>query len=141
MRALHRLAREAAHSAAAEPIRDALRHALQDLLSPDFVRLLDVAQARTGASDGAAAFLSFAQGPSGTAQVMATGRSLPVPDALSSTAIVPGSAAEHGVASALFVPVAWADEVRSVLILGWTEPRDISDEDVTAAELATHSAA
>src|SRR5262249_17032850 len=40
-----------------------------------------------------------------------------------------------------FVPVAWAGEVRSVLILGWTTPRAISPEDIATAELAADTAA
>src|SRR4051812_5639779 len=131
MRPLHRLAREAAHSASAESIRDALKATLAENLQPGLVRLLDVAQDRA-ASDG---FLGFAEGASGTAHVIATGQSLAIPDAGGSRA------AEHGIASALFVPVAWAGEVRSVLIVGWSEPRAISGDDVAMAELAADSAA
>src|SRR4051812_31924641 len=131
MRPLHRLAREAAHSASAESIRDALKATLAENLQPGLVRLLDVAQDRA-ASDG---FLGFAEGASGTAHVIATGQSLAIPDAGGSRA------AEHGIASPLFVPLAWAGEVRSVLIVGWSEPRAISGDDVAMAELAADSAA
>src|SRR4029079_12512771 len=125
----------------AEQIRSALQAALKDLLAADLVRLLDVAQDRAGASDASDAFLRFAEGPSGTAHVMATGESLAIPDAAASSSIVPGRAAHHGIASVLFVPVRWADEVRSVLILGWAELRAISDDDIALAELAADSAA
>src|SRR3954447_23461868 len=113
MRAFTRLAREAAHAVNAEPILDALRHALTEVLSPDVVRLLDDTDA-------------------GPAHVLATGRPLAIPDARS---------AGHDAASVLRAPVAWAGDVRSVLILGWNEPRPISDDDVAAAEFAVHSAA
>src|SRR3954452_7003189 len=110
MRPLHRLAGEAARSANAESIRDALRATLTEILQPGLVRLLDVAQDGTGASDASDGFLRFAEGPSAPAHVIATGQSLAIADAAGSTAIVPGRAAEHGIASVLFVPVAWAGE-------------------------------
>src|SRR4051812_30972897 len=141
MRSLHRLVREAVRSAEAEPIREALQSTAKDVLGADFVRLLDVAQDRAGASSGTDGFLRFADGPSGTAHVIATGEPLAVPDTADCSTIVPGRAAHEGIASALFVPLAWADEVRSVLIVGWSQQRAIADEDVATAELAADSAA
>jgi diguanylate cyclase (GGDEF)-like protein len=141
MRSLNRLAREAARSADAEPIREALLEALREDLGADRARLLDVAQDRAGASYDPDAFLRFDAGPSGTAHVMATGESLAIPDTADSEAIVSGRAAGHGIVSLLFVPVVWAGEVRSVLVLGWATPRAISAEDIAAAERAADCAA
>jgi diguanylate cyclase (GGDEF)-like protein len=141
MRSFHRLAREAVRAAEAEPIREALLAAVKAALGADLVRLLDVAQDHAGASDESDAFLRFQDGPSGTARVIATGEPLAVPDALKSTSIVPGRAEQHGIASALFVPVAWGDEVRSVLIVGWNEQREIAGEVVATAVLAADNAA
>ncbi|WP_028065871.1 diguanylate cyclase [Solirubrobacter soli] len=142
MRSLNRLAEEAARSAHVEPIRDALKTAALELLGAGFVRLLDIAQDRAGASDRSAdEFLRFTDGPSGTAHVIATRKPLAIDDAAVSTAIVPGRAALHGIASALFVPVIWADEVRSVLIVGWLEPHPVTADDIARAELATNTAA
>ena len=47
MRSLHRLAREAARSGAAEPIRTALHGALTDVLAADLVRVPQISQANT----------------------------------------------------------------------------------------------
>ena len=62
--------------------------------------------------------------------VLATGRPLVVPDARTSDQIVPGRAAQHGIASSLFVPLSHGGDVRHVIILGWCEPRDITPDDV-----------
>jgi diguanylate cyclase (GGDEF)-like protein len=139
MRPLHLLAREAAQSASAESIRAALEAALKDLVDADLVRLLDVTQDCTGASDPDT-YVRFEEGePSGTARVIATRRPLAVSDARASTEIAPGE--HHGIASALFIPVSWGDEVRTVAIAAWAERREITPEDVEHAELAADQAA
>ena len=105
--------------------------------------MLEVSQDGSGACrPGTDEYLRFDEhGQSGTARVLATGRPLVVPDARTSGELVPGRAAEHGIASALFVPLSYAGELRDVVILGWSEPRDITPEDVATAELAAASAA
>jgi len=111
--------------------------------------MLQVTQDRSGAAEALLAdedersdgYLRFGEGPSGTASVIASGRPLAVPDARNSTAIVPGRAEHHGIASSLFVPVAWAGEVRDVVIASWTERRDISAEDIETAQLIADQAA
>ncbi len=111
--------------------------------------MLHVTQDRSGAAEALLAdedersdgYLRFGEGPSGTASVIASGRPLAVPDARNSTAIVPGRAEHHGISSSLFVPVAWAGEVRDVVIASWTERRDISAEDIETAQLIADQAA
>ena len=85
--------------------------------------------------------MRFEDGPSGTARVLKTGVAFPVPDALTSDAIVPGRAAHHGIASVLFVPVAWRGDVRKVLFLGWSARRDLPPEEVELAQLLADQAA
>ena len=150
-RPLNRLAHEAAQAVSTEAIRGALEAALLALLSANVVRILQVSQDRSGAAEVADRTLSsedylrFGAGPSGTAHVTATGRSLAVPDARTSKAIVPGRADHHGVDSCLFVPIMWGPpprgEVRDVLIIGWFERREITPEDIALAELAADQAA
>jgi diguanylate cyclase (GGDEF)-like protein len=119
------------------------------LLDANQVRMLRVTQDHSGASESRLAagrehpddFLRFGDGPSGTASVIASGRPLAVPDARTSTAIVPGRAEQHGLASFLFVPVAWGGDVRTVVITGWTERREISVEDIATAQLIADQAA
>ena len=60
-----------------------------------------------------------------------TGRPLAVPDARTSTEIVPGRAEHHGIASMPLRPAQPArGEVRHVLILGWNERREITPDDI-----------
>ena len=68
--------------------------------------------------------------------MLKTGRPLAVPDARTSAEIVPGRAEQHGIASTLFVPLSYDDDVRNVIILGWAEQREITPEDIGTAELA-----
>ncbi|HET6547132.1 MAG TPA: diguanylate cyclase, partial [Solirubrobacter sp.] len=136
-----------------EALQAALVEALQSLLGVDKVRILKVLG--TGAAEAVPAeadappdgYLRFKDGPSGTARVIATGRPLAVPDARTSDAIVPGRAEHHGIASVLFVPIICAAhapdaaDVRHVLIVMWTERREITAEDVDTAQLAADQAA
>jgi diguanylate cyclase (GGDEF)-like protein len=111
------------------------------------VRLLKVTQDGTGAAEAPLTgdvpdeYLRFGGGPSGTARVIATRRPLAVSDARTSPDIVPGRAEKLGIASALFVPVIWSDEVRLVLIVAWNARREISADDIAIAELAADQAA
>ena len=122
----------------------ALHAAFQSLLGADHVRLLEISQDGRGAGDegqGPDEYVRFDDGPSGTARVLSTGVAFAVPDALTSDAIVPGRAAHHGVASVLFVPVAWRGSVRKVLFVGWNTRRDLPPETVELAQLLTDQAA
>jgi diguanylate cyclase (GGDEF)-like protein len=112
--------------------------------------VLEVSQDRGGAAVTPSAsgdtdghqYVRFEDGmPSGTARVLATGRPFAVPDALTSTEIVPGRAEYHGIASTLFVPLSWSVEVRSVVIVGWRDHHDITPDEIELAELAAHQAA
>jgi diguanylate cyclase (GGDEF)-like protein len=152
IRLLRPLAREAAQSASAAAILRALQAALKTLLDADQIRVLDVSQDRSGAAEvefagaetGAGEYLRFEQGaPSGTARVIATGAPFAVPDARTSTEIIPGSAARRDYASSLFVPMPWGEpsEVRSVIIIAWQARREITPADIAIAELAAHQAA
>ncbi|HEY6886955.1 MAG TPA: diguanylate cyclase [Solirubrobacter sp.] len=141
MRPLHRLAREAAQSASAEPIRDALTAALEDLYAPGMLRVLQVSQDRETAAEPAERLRFDEHQASGTARVVATRRPLVVPDALTSTEIVPGRAELHGIASALFLPITWGDDVREVIILGWHQRRELGHEEVASGLLAADQAA
>ena len=116
---------------------------MRDLLAADLIRVLEISQDGSGACDASNdEYLRFEEhGQSGTAHVLATGRPLVVPDARTSTQIVPGRAAQHGIASSLFVPLSHGGDVRHVVILGWSEPRDITPDDVGTVELAAASAA
>ena len=141
MRPLHRLAREAARSAEPESILSALEEAVKDAIAADVVHLLNITQDHTGAISSHAD-VHLADGkPSGTARVLATGRPFLVPDARTSTEIRPGQAEEHGIASFLFVPVVWGDDIRGVLVIGWHEATDITPEYVADAQLAADQAA
>ncbi|HWT22438.1 MAG TPA: diguanylate cyclase, partial [Solirubrobacteraceae bacterium] len=73
--------------------------------------------------------------PSGLAHVVATGRTLAVPDARSSDVVRSDIASEVDLGGALFVPVAWHGEVRHVLLVSvYGEPRDWTAADVELAE-------
>jgi diguanylate cyclase (GGDEF)-like protein len=107
--------------------------------------VLRINQDRSGAQiPDSEEYLRFGDGPSGTATVIATGRPLAVPDARTSTAIVPGRAEHHNVSSALFLPMIWGPpprEVRNVALVLWTQPREISADDIDTAQLVADQAA
>ena len=141
---LANVAHEAASATTSGPLGAALHAAVQSLLGADHVRLLEISQDGRGAGDegqGADEYVRFGDGPSGTARVLSTGVAFAVPDALTSDAIVPGRAAHHGVASVLFVPVAWGGSVRKVLFVGWHTRRELPPETVELAQLLTDQAA
>ncbi|RKQ85031.1 diguanylate cyclase (GGDEF)-like protein [Solirubrobacter pauli] len=137
-----------AHHAASATSRGALFAALEQALATqlgaDRARLLEISQDRRGASGeptDAVDYVRFDEGPSATATVLRTGAPLAIPDALTSDALVSGLAEQHGVASALFVPVAYGGAIRDVLLIAWNDPRAISAEDVRDAQLLADQAA
>ncbi len=142
--ALANVAHEAASATTSGPLGAALHTAFQSLLGADHVRVLEISQDGGGAGhegQGADEYVRFGDGPSGTARVLSTGVAFAVPDALTSDAIVPGRAAHHGLASILFVPVAWSGSVRKVLFVGWHSRRELPPEAVELAQLLTDQAA
>ncbi|HEX6022152.1 MAG TPA: HD domain-containing phosphohydrolase [Solirubrobacter sp.] len=119
----------------------ALEAAMRSLLDVDGVHVLRIAQDRSGAQLPSDEYMRFGPGPSGTATVIATSRPLAVPDARTSTVLVPGLAEQHNIASILFVPIAWGGEVRHVAVAVWTQPREISPDDIDTAQLIADQAA
>ena len=89
----------------------------------------------------AGAYLRFAEEPSGTAQVIATGRSLAVRDLRSSPDIVRALAEKLGTTSALYVPLHWDGSVRRVAIAAWRASQELGADIVELAELLCDQAA
>ncbi|MBE2320286.1 diguanylate cyclase [Solirubrobacter sp. CPCC 204708] len=141
---LARVAQEAASATKPGALTAALEAALRAVLDADHVRLLEISQDRRGASDegqGADAYVRFEDGPSGTERVLETGRPFAVPDARNSDAIVADRAAQYGIASALFVPLVWGGQIRTVLFVAWSASREISQADIADARLLADQAA
>jgi diguanylate cyclase (GGDEF)-like protein len=121
-----------------DELADKLTGVLRDALGVDQVHLFEVAQDRTGGEavvtgGGADYDMVLAEGPSGVAQVVASGESLHVADA--STGIIrPELVARFGVASALFVPVSHDGEVRRVAILISQSAREFTAQEIADAE-------
>jgi diguanylate cyclase (GGDEF)-like protein len=113
--------------------------ALREALAVDDVHVLEVAQDRasgvaTVSGAGLPSYeLRLEGSPSGTARVVATGKSHHVPDARSGE-IRRELVEAFDVASALFVPLAYDDEVRRVAVLIMRVPRTFSDEEIAVAE-------
>jgi diguanylate cyclase (GGDEF)-like protein len=120
--------------------------ALRGLLAVDDVHLLEIAQdgasgQTTVSGPGLPDYDMQLDGrPSGTARVVATGASHYVPDARASDEIRRELVEAFDVASALFVPIAYDQEVRRVAVLLTHEPRVFSDADVADAETLAHVA-
>jgi diguanylate cyclase (GGDEF)-like protein len=128
-----------------------LRATLHDALGPDQVHLFEVAQdGRVGERtiqvyDGHGAELDAENvldgQPSGIAAVIATGRTLAVPDAASSP-LVRGALVEHyDAVSTLFVPVSIRGDVRFVAVLLWHARRSFDAEVVEVADTLAEQAA
>jgi diguanylate cyclase (GGDEF)-like protein len=80
--------------------------------------------------------------PSGVARVLATGAPFHAPDARRSCDLRPELVERFDAGSALFVPVAWGDEVRQVAVLIDHEPHELDAHAVTlAAALCDQAAA
>ena len=111
----------------------------------DHVHLFEVAQDQTTgeaiASGGEAYGMTLADGPSGVATVVASGKSLHVPDARGTQLIRAELVERYDVASALFVPVAYDGEVRRVAILLSRAPRQFAADEVATAEALASVAA
>jgi diguanylate cyclase (GGDEF)-like protein len=119
------------------------------LLGVDQSGLIEVTQDHSGASirnvagrEPMSAYLRFANdNASGVAEVIASGRTLALTDALTSPSLSPGAAEHQGIASAILAPIRWGGEVRAVLAAGWSERHEITPADVELAELVCDQAA
>jgi diguanylate cyclase (GGDEF)-like protein len=104
-----------------------LRVALHAALGTDEVHVFEAGQ-----DDGR---------PSGVETVLATGRSLVVPDARDSDVVRADLVERFDVASIAFVPFAYGGEVRRVATLIWHSYRELDDEDLLLAESLVEQAA
>ena len=77
--------------------------------------------------------ISLAAGEGAAGQVLATGRPFMTADYHAETT-VPGHESLRPYRSALAVPMAWNDELKGALSVGWTQPRRIEPEDVRTLE-------
>jgi diguanylate cyclase (GGDEF)-like protein len=77
--------------------------------------------------------ISLAPGEGAAGQVLATGRPFITSDYHSETS-VPGHDSLRAFRSALAVPMAWNDELKGALSVGWTRPCRITPEDVRTLE-------
>ena len=77
--------------------------------------------------------ISLAAGEGAAGQVLATGRPFLTADYHSDTT-APGHESLRPFRSALAVPMAWNDELKGALSVGWTQPRRIEPEDVRTLE-------
>ncbi len=60
---------------------------------------------------------------------------------MTSTEIVQGRAEKQGIASALFVPIGWENEIRHVVLIGWSTRRELTAETIETAQLLADQAA
>jgi diguanylate cyclase (GGDEF)-like protein len=117
-----------------------LTAAFRELLAPDELHLLTVAQDGTVAEGGVReeASLRFDWHLPGTAHVIAAGRPLAVPDVRSGPrALTDGL----GAGSALYLPLSWDGAVRHVAVAAWRAPQEPAPETVELAELLCDQAA
>ena len=77
--------------------------------------------------------ISLAAGEGAAGQVLATGRPFMTADYHAETT-VPGHESLRPYRSALAVPMAWNDELKGALSVGWSQPRRIEPEDVRTLE-------
>ena len=137
---MSRVARAAADARTPEELAGELTGALRAALATDHVHLFEVAQDRTGGEatitgDEPATFpMALDAGPSGVARVVASGRSLHVPDARGSDLVRADLIERFDVASLLFVPLAYGGEVRRVAVLTSRARREFTDAEVAEAE-------
>jgi diguanylate cyclase (GGDEF)-like protein len=67
--------------------------------------------------------------------VLTTGRPVFVEDAQAEDAPQAARAREHGIASTLFVPIAWGGEIRDVLLAAWNTRQTLTPEITETAEM------
>jgi GAF domain-containing protein len=137
---------------AVEDVVNGFLAAARDALAVDQVHLIEVSQ---DAAVGHARVVAYEAGgmredayvmvlderPSGTTHVVATGDVLHVPDAPSSAALRADYTERFGVRSALFVPLAWAGDVRWVAVLIRSREAPFAEDVIELARLAANIAA
>jgi diguanylate cyclase (GGDEF)-like protein len=144
---LHRVATAAAQGSTAAQVGGELIAALGEMLAVDQVHMLEIAQDRasgqtTVSGPGFPTYdIVLDDRPSAVARVVATGRTLHVPDARASGEIRRELVEAFEVASALFLPVSHDDEVRQVVIVLTHTPRTFTAEEIADAETLVHVAA
>lgn len=135
-----------------EEVVDAFLAGARELLAVDQVHLIEVSQ---DAAVGQARVMAYEAGglredayvmvlderPSGTTTVVATGEALHVPDAQASTALRRDYTERFGVRSALFVPLAWAGDVRWVTVLVRVHEAAFTAEEIELAQVMANVAA
>jgi GAF domain-containing protein len=150
--ALRDLAAPALAGAAEEDVIAALTAATGRLVDADQVHVIEVSQdaavgqGRVTATDAAGAPVDayvqvFDERPSGVATVVATREPLHVPDARTPGLLREDYVERFAVASALFVPLIWDDEVRFVVVALTHAPREFSEQEIELARLTADIAA
>jgi GAF domain-containing protein len=135
-----------------EDLVDAFLEAARELLAVDQVHLLDISEDATVGHARAVAYEAggmredayvqvLDERPSGTTHVVATGDVLHVPHAATSNALRPDYIERFGVASALFLPLAWSGEVRWVAVLLRTRHEPFADATIDLARVVANGAA
>ena len=149
---LQRLARSLATATDPAEIVDALTDAAHAALGADAVHVSEISQDRAVAhargyryGAGVREPENYVQviddRPSGTARVLATGEPLHAPDATQPGLLRPDYVQRFGIASALFVPLAWGGEVRWVQVLIASSPRTFADDEIARAQMLADQAA
>ena len=148
---LQRLARAAAAAPGLDEVSAALTSALYEAFDVDQVLLVEVAQGagagdahvmrQTGGEDPGYVQVLNDGRPSGTGRVVATDTPFHVADAAASGELRQDLVERFGVASALFVPVSWAGEVRHVAISIFRERRELSGDEQAFARAIADTAA
>ncbi len=148
---MHELARVSATARTPEQLTATLTTVLQAVLPIDQVHLSEVSQGQelsrgtvTAAElpDASPAYvLVLDERPSGIAHVLATGETLHVPDARSSTVIRQDLVERWNAASVLWVPMSWGGEVRQVVVLISHVRRSYTATEIALAEALMGQAA
>ncbi|HEX2410809.1 MAG TPA: HD domain-containing phosphohydrolase [Solirubrobacteraceae bacterium] len=135
---LQAVARAAASASDPAELGAALTRAVREAVGADLVHRVEVAQDGTvgeGSDGGDGGYeLALGPGPSGTARVVGTGRTLHVPDARADGSLRQEMVERFDVASVLFVPVICEREVRDVIVVVSHTPRTFTAEEVGVVE-------
>lgn len=135
-----------------EDVVDAYLTAARALIGVDQVHLIEVSQ---DAAVGHARVVAYEAGgrrddayvmvlderPSGTSQVVRSGRPLVVPDARGSDVLRADYTERFGVRSAVFAPIAWDGDVRWAAVLVRTRPEPFGDDELDLVMLLANQAA
>lgn len=136
----------------ADAVITALASAARDALGVDRVHVAEISQdaavghtIAVGFESGEAEQASYVQvfdgRPSGISAVIASGEPRAFPDARAAPELRPDYVSRFDVASAYFLPLAWAGEVRHVAVLLTHVPRHLDGEELALAEALANCAA